>query len=67
MTEDFKSWWLWYVEKHTPEGCFYLPLEAKSINELTPEEFNLFCDNECELIINDDYGIEYFLCKKSEI
>ena len=66
MTEDFKKWWLWYVEKNTPEGHFHLPLEPKDINDLTPEEFDMYIDNECELKIDNQYGIAFFLCKKTE-
>ena len=67
MTEDFKSWWLWYVKKHTPEGYFYLPLEPKSINDMTKEEFELLDSSEWELMTGNSYGIEYFLCKKQEL
>lgn len=66
MTEEFKKWWIYYVKSKTPENYFHLPLEAKRINELTPEEFDLFCDNDCELITDNAYGISYFLCKKIE-
>jgi len=66
MTEEWKSWWLWYVEKNTPEGYFYLPLEPKDINDLTPEEFDLLDASEWELITDNQYGITYFICKKIE-
>lgn len=64
MTEDFKSWWLYYVKKNTPEGYFYLPLEPKSINDMTEEEFELLDNSDWELITNNEYAIEYFICKK---
>lgn len=65
MTEDYKKWWLYYVKSQTPEGYFHLPLTPKPINDLTPEEFELYYDNDCELVTNNSYGIAYFLCKKN--
>lgn len=64
MTEEYKKWWLHYVESKTPEGYFHLPLEPRRINELTPEEIEIYFDYECELITDNPYGISYFLCKK---
>jgi hypothetical protein len=66
MTEDFKKWWLHYVESQTPEGYFYLPQTPRSIDELTPEEFEIYMNNDCELITDNPYGISYFLCKKDD-
>jgi hypothetical protein len=67
MTEDFKSWWLHYVSGKTPEGYFYLPLEPKHINDMTPEEFDLLDASEWELKDDNAYGIVWFLCKKNKL
>lgn len=66
MTKEWKEWWKYYVNSKTPEGYFTLPLEAKDINDLTPEEFDLLDSSQWELIIDSKYGIQYFLCKKNE-
>jgi hypothetical protein len=66
MTEEFKSWWRWYVRSKTPEGYFFLPLEPKSINDMTIEEFDLLDSSSWEMISNTEYGITYFICKKNE-
>ena len=63
MTNEWKDWWRWYVDSKTPEGYFTLPLEPKSIEELTPEEFDLLDNSDWELITENMYGISYFLCK----
>jgi hypothetical protein len=63
MTEDFKKWWIHYVSSQTPEGYFYLPLEPKNINDMTPEEFDLLDASEWEMKTDNPYGITYFLCK----
>ena len=63
MTQEFKDWWLYFVNKNTPEGYFYLPLEPKNINDMTPEEFDLLDASEWEMKTDNPYGITYFLCK----
>lgn len=63
FSDEWKSWWRWYVDSKTPEGYFTLPLEPKSIEELTPEEFDLLDASDWELITEYMYGISYFLCK----
>lgn len=64
MTKEWKEWWIYYVNSKTPEGYFTLPLEPKSIEDLTIEEFDLLDASTWELITDNKYGIEYFLCKK---
>jgi hypothetical protein len=66
MTKEWKEWWIWYVNSKTPEGYFTLPLEPKSINDMTIEEFDLLDSSSWEMINNTEYGITYFLCKKNE-
>jgi len=67
MTEEWKSWWLWYVKSKTPEGHFYLPLEPKNLNDMTGEEFDLLDNSDWKLITENEFGITYFLCKNKNV
>lgn len=66
FTEEYKKWWLYYVKSKTPEGYFHLPLDAKRIDDMTPEEFELLDSSQWEMITDNPYGITYFLCKNIE-
>lgn len=63
MTGEWKEWWLYYVKKNTPEGYFHIPLEPKSIDDMTIEEFDLLDSSEWEMKIDDVYGITWFICR----